>query len=142
VAVEALLDVGDQSGEGSGERVDLMGGELGAVGEMRLLLGEQPLETEHEGEVATPLDGRGLTALLDLGERGVQGAAPGRPGREVLRLLALEQERLARELSCTFDVGARRRPCRFGGRLGLFSHLRLSDPPLPANRKDGEAHMA
>jgi len=95
------------------------------------------------GEVAAPFDGGPLAALLDLGER----RRPGRGGEaiagcQVLGRLALEQERLTRELSCTFDVGARRRPCRFRGGLGLVSHLRLSDPPLPANRKDGEAHVA
>ena len=116
-----------------------MGGELGAVGEMRGLLGEQPLEAEHEGEVAAPLDRGRLAALVDLGEGGVQRAAPGRARREVLGLLSFEQERLARELASTFDIGARRRLCRFGGWLGLFSHLRLSDPPLLAKRKDGEA---
>jgi len=31
---------------------------------------------------------------------------------------------------------------RFGGRLGLFSHLRLSDPPFPAHRNHGEAKLA
>ena len=56
----------------------------------------------------------------------------GVPGCEVLGLLALEQERLASELAGSLDIGARRRLCRFGGRLGVFSHLRLFDPPLLA----------
>ena len=133
VAVEALLDVGDQRGERARERVDLVGVELGAVGEVRLLLGEQPLEAEHEREVAAPLDRRRLAALVDLGERGVQRPAPRGAGGEVLRLLALEQERLAGELACSLDVGARRRLCRFGGRLGVFSQseallIRRSSP--------------
>ncbi len=134
VAVEALLDVCDQSGERSGESVDLMGIELGAIGEMRVFLGEQALEAEHEGEVTAPFDRRGLAALIDLGERGIQSAAARRAARQVLGLLALEQERLARELPCTFDVGARRRLCRFGGRLGLVSQsealLIRRSPPI------------
>ena len=49
--------------------------ELGAVGEVRLLLGEQALEAEHQREVAAPLDRGGLAALVDLGEGGVQRPA-------------------------------------------------------------------
>ena len=85
VSVEPLLDVGDQRGERARERVDLMSGELGAVGKMRLLLGEQPLEAEQQREVAAPLDRGGLVPSLDLGERGVQRPAPRRARGEVAR---------------------------------------------------------
>ena len=83
--------------------------ELGAVGELRLLLGEQPLEPEHQRVVAAPLDRGRLAALVDLGQGGVERAAPGGARRQVLGLLALEQEGLARELAGALDVGARRR---------------------------------
>jgi hypothetical protein len=142
VAVDPLLDVGDQRGEGAREGVHLVGGELGAVREVRRLLGEQALQAEQEREVAAPLDRGGLAALVDLRERSVERSPPGSPRGEVLRLLALEQERLSGELPGSFDVGARRRLRRTGGCLGLFSHLRLFDPPLLANREDGEAHLA
>src|SRR5262249_4416731 len=55
-AVDSLLDVGDQRGGRARKGVYLVCRELRAVGEMRLILGEQALEAEHEGEVATPLD--------------------------------------------------------------------------------------
>ena len=102
---------------------------------MRLLLGEQPLEAEHEGEVAPPLDRRGLAALVDLREGGIKGPAARGALGQVLRLLALEQERLAGELAGSLDVGARRRLSRFGGRLGVFSHSRLSDRAAPRESK-------
>jgi hypothetical protein len=141
-AVEPLLDVGDQRGERARERIDLMSRELGAVREVGLLLGEQPLEAEHEREVAPPLDRGRLATVVDLDQGRVEGPAAGRPRGQVLRGLALEQERLPRELAGAFDVGAARRLRRFGGRLGRLSHLRLFDLPLLANRKDGEAHLA
>src|SRR5262245_57288212 len=109
---------------------------------MRLILGEQALEPEHEREVAAPLDRGRLLPLVDLTQGSVERPPPRRPRGEVLRSLAFQQEGLSSELASTFYAGARRRLRRFGGCLGLFSHLRLFDPPLPANRKDGEAHLA
>src|ERR687898_1566161 len=99
MTVDPLLNIGDQGCERSRERVDLVGGELGAVGEMRLILGEQPLQAEHERKVAAPLDARRLVPLFDLREGGIEGPPARGTGREVLGLLALEQERLAGELS-------------------------------------------
>ena len=142
VAVEALLDVGDQRGERPREGVNLMGGELRAVGEMGLLLGEQALQAEHEREVAAPLDRGGLMAAVDLLEGSVERSPSRCPRGEIRGCLTFQQEGLSSELASTFYLGVRRRLRRSGGCLGLFSHLRLSDPPLRANRKDGEAHLA
>src|SRR5436309_9744501 len=72
--------------------------------------------------------------LLDLRQRRIERAAARCAGREVLGLLTLEQEGLPRELASSLDLGAGRRLRRFRGRLGRVSHLRLSDPPLPATR--------
>ena len=135
MTVDPLLNLGDQGGERSREGVDLVGGELGAVGEMRLILGEQPLQAEHAAR------SRGATRRS--ATRAPPRSPPGRhrgPGgggacREVLGLFALEQERLAGELAGPLDVGAAGRSSRFGGHLGLFCHLRLSDPPLPRQSK-------
>ena len=79
----ALL-LGDQLGEGSGERVDLVRGELGAVAQLRRLLGEQPLEPEQQREVRAPLDRGRLGAGVELGQRGVERPAPGGAGRQRL----------------------------------------------------------
>ncbi len=143
VAVDPLLHVGDQRGERSGQRVDLMGIELRPVGELRLLLRQHPLEPEHQREVPPPLDRGRLEPLLYLRKGGIQRAAPGSALRQVRGLLALEQEGLSRELAGSLDVSARRRLCRLlGGRLGRFSHLRLSDPARPAARTERRGALA
>ena len=98
--------LGDQLGERPGERVDLVRGELGAVAQLRRLLGQQPLEPEQQREVAPPLDRGRLAAGLDLRERGVERRRRAVPGRQGLRALALEQERLAGELGRPLDLGA------------------------------------
>ena len=88
-----------------------MGGEDGAVGELRLLLGEQALEAEQQRELAPP-GGRGVLGLrvgLELGERQVERA----PARESRRerdggVLAVVHEALAHELLRARDVGGSR----------------------------------
>ena len=57
-----------------------MGREDGAVGQVGLVLGEQPLEPEQQRELTPPLDRGLLGALLDLGQRSVERPAPGGPG--------------------------------------------------------------
>ncbi len=52
--------------------------ELGAVAQLRRLVGEQPLEPEQQREVLAPLDRGRLGARVDLGQRGVERAAAGR----------------------------------------------------------------
>ena len=71
------LLLGHQLGQGPGEGIDLMRVQLGAVEQLRRFVGEQPLEPEQQREVAAPLDRRALGAGLDLGQGGVEGAAPG-----------------------------------------------------------------
>ena len=58
VRASPLLELGDQRGERAREGVDLVLGQLGAVEQLRRLLGEQALEPEHQRVVAAPL-GRG-----------------------------------------------------------------------------------
>ena len=60
-AVGALghLQLGGERDQRSGEGVDLVGVQDGAVGQVRLLVAQQPLEAEHERIGASPLD-RGL----------------------------------------------------------------------------------
>ena len=100
------LLLGHQLGQGPGERVDLVRVEFGAVAQLRRLVGQQPLEAEQQREVAAPLD-RGLLApLVELLQRGVEGAAPGGAGRERLGTLAVEQQRLAGKRRRPLDVGA------------------------------------
>src|SRR3712207_9010572 len=52
-----------------------------SVDKRRLLLAEQPLEPEHQREVAPPADRRPLRAGGDLGQRGVE-RAPARRSEE------------------------------------------------------------
>ena len=59
-----------------------MGGEHGSVDEVRLLLGEQPLEPEQQRELAPPLERRLHVSLVDLGDGGVERAAASRTGRK------------------------------------------------------------
>ena len=82
-----------------------MGVELGAVAQLRRLLGQQALEAEQQREVPPPLDRGVLEPLVELGDRGVEGLAASRPRGERLRPLAVEQERLAGELGRPLDVG-------------------------------------
>ena len=71
------LELGDDRGQRAGERVDLVLVELGPVEQARLLLVEQPLEPEHQRVVAAPLEARYLGAVVELGQGGVDGQAPG-----------------------------------------------------------------
>ena len=75
-----LLELGGERDQRAGQGVDLVGGQRRAVGEVRLLLGQQPLEAEHQRVVAPPLDRRLLAAGVDLGER-ASSALPARGAR-------------------------------------------------------------
>ena len=84
-----------------------MRGEHGAVGELGLVVGEQALEPEHERELASPLDRRLLAAGVELRQRGIERAAAGGALRQRRGgVLALEHERLARELLRAPEIGA------------------------------------
>ena len=58
VAVAADQELGLERDQRAGQRVDLVGEQRRAVGQVRLLLGEQPLEAQHQRELAPPLDRR------------------------------------------------------------------------------------
>ena len=79
VAVDRALGLGEQRGQRARQRVDLVGREHRPVDEVRLLLGEQPLEPEQQRELAAPLDRRAAVARVDLLERGVERAPTGGP---------------------------------------------------------------
>ena len=82
----------DQLGQHAGERVDLVAAQLGARGELRRALAEHALEAEHQGVAHLPVV-RGLPrAGLDLGERVVERAAAGGPGRERVRRILVRVE--------------------------------------------------
>jgi hypothetical protein len=98
----AALELGDKRGQCAGQGVHLVGVQLSAVVQGRRVLGEDALEAEQQGVVAAPLDRRGLVAGLDLGDRVVEGHAPRGPRRQVLEVLAFEQEGFTRELSRAF----------------------------------------
>ena len=114
VAVAVALGLGQQRGQRARQRVDLVGAEDRAVDQLRLLLGEQPLEPEQQRERAPPVDRGQLGAGVELPERRVEGDPPRRAGRERGRaVLALDEEGLARELRDPFEVRGSR--CVRGG---------------------------
>ena len=94
-----------------GQSVDLVRGERRAVGEVRLLLRQQPLQAHNQREVAPPVDGRLAAAAVDLAQRGVEGGA----ACAVLRkggsgVLPIEDKWFAREFlgALQFFAGHRR----------------------------------
>ena len=96
----AVLRGGQQRGQRARERVDLVRVEQRAVGEARLVLGEQALEAEQQRVARRHLRRRDLRAGVDLGQRGVERAAAGGAGGERVRgVLAVVHEALARERS-------------------------------------------
>ena len=74
--------LGQQRGQRARERVDLVRVEHGAVGELGLVLREQPVQAEQQRPALAPGDGRDLGAGLELRQRGVERAAAGGAGRE------------------------------------------------------------
>jgi hypothetical protein len=105
----AVLELERERRERAGKRVDLVSGELGAVLQDRRVLVEHALEPEEERVVAPPLHRGVLGAVLDL-RKGIAYRHVARRARvEVRRFLALEQNRLARELARALDLGARQR---------------------------------
>ncbi len=96
---QRALRLGQQRRERARERVDLVGGEDGPIRELGLIVGEQPLQAEHQRVAATPFGRWVLGALLDLCERVLERPAAGRPGRKRDgRILSVVHEALAHEL--------------------------------------------
>ena len=119
VGSAAVAGLGEQRGQRARERVDLMRVEDRAVGEVRLVLAEQPVEPEQQRPAtgARPTDGPFAPASSS-GQRGVERAPARGAGRELdRRVLALEHERLARELRGALD-----RVLGGGCRRGLDGH--------------------
>ena len=97
------LEVADQRGELSGERVDLVAAQRGPGGERRLRLREDALEPEHERVVTPPVEAR-LERPALISSRAASSAArrtvPGR--KRDGGVLAIVQKRLAAPCRCGF----------------------------------------
>jgi hypothetical protein len=103
VAVD--LRFGEQLGQRARQRVDLVRREHRAIGQHGLVHRQQAIEPQQQRPAPAPRDRRHLQPRIDLGERSFERAPPGGAGRERDRgLLALGQERLARELRGPLDV--------------------------------------
>jgi hypothetical protein len=110
-ARDRALGLGQQRRERARESVYLVRRELGAVGELRLIVGEQALESQQQRELAPPGGRRvlGLGVGLELGERLIERAPAGAAGRERDGgILAGVHEALAHELLRSRDVGGTR----------------------------------
>ena len=121
VAVAADLELGLERDQRAGQRVHLVGRQRRAVGQVRLLLGEQPLEPEHQRELAPPLERRLVAARVDLRQRSVERARAGRvlSASAVRGVLALEHEGFTREFLGALQVVA-------GNRRGIGHGASLS----------------
>ncbi len=128
LALGALELAGD-CGEGPGQRIDLVVVELGAVEQHRPLVPEQPLESEQQGVVAPPLEGRRVGAGVELLERCIHGAAASGPRRQVGARLALEQDRLTGELPHPVEVGLAQLDSRASGNVGGIGHGKRGNRP-------------
>ena len=127
------LDVGEQRGQRARQRVDLVRGQDRPVDEARLLLGQQALETEQQPELAPPGDRGRLAPVSDLGQRGVQRTAPGRPrGHGLFDALAVVDEALARE---KFSARDRVRAGKWGGDTHDFWQVWAQDERAAAVRR-------
>src|SRR5439155_5109211 len=90
-----VLDAGDQLGEHPGQGVDLMAAKLGPGGKARRVIGEHPLEPEHQGVANLPLGGGRASARLHLGERVVERVATGTSlAKGLPRIFVRPEERL------------------------------------------------
>jgi hypothetical protein len=125
------LGLGEQSGESAGKDVDLVGRELGAVGELRLLLGKQPLQPEHQGVLLPPLDGRHRMAGLDLGQGSIE-RPPGSCAR--LQYFFWRRKRLACPFLDAGDVLAGRNGRGRRGHSGRVRHFEASLNQTDARR--------
>ena len=86
------LRLGQQRGQRARQRVDLVGRQHRAVGEVGLLLGEQPLEPEQQRELAPPLD-RGRACAPRRSRSGRRRAPAGGPSRARVRPRASRRRR-------------------------------------------------
>ena len=75
VVLPVALRVAEQGGEHAGQGVDLVRAQLEAVGQVRLVLRQDPLQAEHQREPAPPGGGRRRQTGVDLEQRLVVGGA-------------------------------------------------------------------
>src|SRR4051794_27200472 len=119
----AVLDGGQQGGQGAREGVDLVGVEQRAVGQARLVLAEHALEAEQQRVTAAPL-GRGHgRAGIDLAQCVLEGAAPrGARGERDGGVFAVVNEALTCERFGALDGGLIGNRCGLSGRRHGISH--------------------
>ena len=137
---EAFLVGGDQLGEHSRQRVDLVAAKLRSGGEPRRTLAEHALEPEHEPEPRSPLRGRAALALLDLFQRRVERDAPRGLRREnPCGIFAFAQERLARpRFRSERGLGQAVRGLRRSGRM-IAGPLHVCNAS-PALHREGDSY--
>ena len=141
VVLPVALCIAEQRAEHAGQGVDLVGAQLEAVGEVRTLLGQDPLEAEHEREPAPPLGRRRGAARLDLDQRLVVGGAERGTGcKRYGRVVAGGDEAVAGPALDALELG--RRNARILRRLGgdLFGQPRTSRRNRP--RRTGTPQWA
>ena len=96
---------------------------------------EQPLEPEQQRVAPPPLGRGGLAAGVELRQRGLDGAVARGPGSDVVDGLAVEQDRLARELAHALELIGCDRAGRARCDVDGFRHERSS--PAPRARVNG-----
>jgi hypothetical protein len=140
VRTGVLLVARDQLRQHPGERVHLVAAKLRARGEARRLLGQDPLQPEHEAEADAPARGRRRAPRLHFGQRLVERLPAPLAGREHLgRVLGRVEEGLAGpDLGApgSLDEGDGRLRCSrqvFGRRL----HRRSAVETLPYPLRSG-----
>src|SRR5918995_2103603 len=111
LAVAADQQLGLERDQRARQRVDLVSRQRRAVREMWLLLGQQPLQAQHQRELPPPLDRRLRAPRVELLQRRVERGA----ARAVVRqrgsgVLPFENEGLSREFlgALQFTAGNRR----------------------------------
>jgi hypothetical protein len=117
------LHLGGERDQRARQGVDLVGGQLGSVGQVGLVLREQALEPQQQRELAPPLHRRVVGAGVELGQRRVERAPAGAPRRQgLLGGLPLEHEGLTGKVLCPLDVGGNWKRRGLSGRCDGFSH--------------------
>src|SRR5207244_214742 len=107
-----------ECGKRAREGVDLVLGELGAVGQGGLLGVQQALEAQHQRVARAPLERRGVPAGVELAEGRVYGEAARGSRREIVGALAGEQDRLPKRAVASFRVWLSRSPRPPGSAVG------------------------
>ena len=142
LAVAADQELGLERDQRARQRVHLVGRQRGAVGQVRLLLGQQPLEPQHQRELAPPLDRRLGAAGVHLLQRGVERRAargcspPARWRRPRLRARRI-RARIPRRASVHRRKPARHRPRSFSQPRIRRSSIKRGRAELLVRRQRG-----